>query len=181
MGNVEPRRRGRDKLEKYIIERIKFYNETKRSFEAAKRSFDDEKFEFKSEMDKYFDSLADEDGKIVVQMRDETMSFSKLICQRISQVSVEFHIPKLKKILTKKQQKSVIRKHYQVNNWPGLLNLLKESGVEWEEFLKYVNITESVDTAALEKLVELGDVDKELVIDCSNSKIKTEYYKVTEK
>ena len=99
----------------------------------------------------------------------------------LSQITVTFDTNKLKKVLTKKQQKSVIRKHYKVNNWPGLLNLLKESGVEWKEFLKYVDVSEDVDEAALEKLVELGEVKPEKIVDCSNATVKTQYYKLTEK
>jgi hypothetical protein len=75
----------------------------------------------------------------------------------------------------------VIQKHYQVNNWPGLLKLLKESGVEWKNFLKYVDVSESVNEGQLEQLVELGELDSEEVKACSKAKIKTQYYKLTEK
>lgn len=171
----------KDKLVNYIQDRIKFYWESKRTFDATQRSFNEEKLDFKHEMDKYFDILADEDNKITIDLREEVRGIKRVICQRISQVQVTFDTNKLKKVLTKKQQKSVIRKHYKVNNWPGLLNLLKESGVEWKEFLKYVDVSEDVDEAALEKLVELGEVKAENIVDCSNATVKTQYYKLTEK
>lgn len=171
----------KDKLINYVQDRIKFYWESKRTFDATQRSFNEEKIDFKHEMDKYFDLLADEDGKIMIDLREEIRGIKRIICQRVSQVQVSFDTNKLRKVLTKKQQKSVIRKHYKVNNWPGLLNLLKESGVEWKEFLKYVEVSEDVDEAALEKLVELGEVNTEELIDCSEAKVKTQYYKLTEK
>ena len=171
----------KDKLVNYIQDRIKFYWESKRTFDATSRSFEEEKLDFKKEMDKYFDMLADEDGKIMIDLREEIRGIKRVICQRISQVEVKFDINKLKKVLTKKQQKYVVRKHYKVNNWPGLLNLLKESGVEWKEFLKYVDVSEDVDEKALEKLVELGEVDIDEIKDCSSTRIKTQYYKLTEK
>lgn len=165
----------------YVSERIKFFWETKRTFEATQRSFNDEKFEFKQEMDKYFDAVADEDNKFMVDLRAEVKGVKKVACQRISHVEIKFDVEKLKGVLNKEQRKSVIKKHYQVNNWPGLLNLLKESGVEWKEFLKFVDVSESVDESALERLVELGEVGTDEIIDCSESKVKTQYYKLTEK
>lgn len=171
----------KDKLVNYIQDRIKFYWESKRTFDATSRSFEEEKIDFKKEMDKYFDMLADEDGKIMIDLREEIRGIKRVICQRISQVEIKFDTNKLKKVLTKKQQKYVVRKHYKVNNWPGLLNLLKESGVEWKEFLKYVDVSEDVDEKALEKLVELGEVDIDEIKDCSSTRIKTQYYKLTEK
>lgn len=171
----------KDKLISYVQDRIKFYWESKRTFDATQRSFNEEKIDFKHEMDKYFDLLADEDGKIMIDLREEIRGIKRIICQRVSQVQVSFDTNKLRKVLTKKQQKSVIRKHYKVNNWPGLLNLLKESGVEWKEFLNYVEVSEDVDEAALEKLVELGEVNAENIVDCSKATVKTQYYKLTEK
>lgn len=171
----------REKLVNYISDRIKYYWESKRTFEATQRSFNEEKFDFKNEMDKYFDLVSDDDNKFMVDLRTEIKGIKKVICQRVSQVEVKFDVNKLKDVLDKKQQKKVLKKHYQVNNWPGLLNLLKESGVEWKEFLKYVDVSETVDEAALEKLVELGEVDTDEIIDCSESRIKTQYYKLTEK
>lgn len=167
--------------EQWAKERIKYYWERKRTYESTKRSFEDDKYEFNQEMDRYFDVVADEDGKVIVNLEGMFKGVKKLICQRISQVKVEFDIKKLDKILSKEQRKKVIQKHYQVNNWPGLLKLLKESGVEWKKFLKYVNVSESVDEGKLEQLVELGELNSEEVKACSKTKIKTQYYKLTEK
>lgn len=167
--------------EEWAKQRIQYYWERKRTYEATKRSFEDDKYEFTNEMDRYFDVVADEDGKVTVNLGGMFKGVSRLICQKISQVKVEFDTNKLRKVLDKKQQRQVIQKHYQVNNWPGLLKLLKDSGVEWSEFLKYVDVSESVRENVLEQLVELGEVDAEKVKKCSSAKIKTQYYKVTEK
>lgn len=167
--------------EQWVADRIKYYWERKRNFEATKRSFDDDKYEFNNEMDRYFDTVADDDGKVIVNLDGLFKGVKKIVCQRISQVKVEFNISKLSKVLTKDQRKKVIDKHYRVVNWPGLLKLLKESGVEWKQFLKYVEVTEEVNEGALEKLVELAEVDADAIKACSSTKIKTQYYKITEK
>ena len=181
MAKGRSKEKEREKLLRYISDRIQFYWETKKTFEGVQRSFDDEKIDFKREMDKYFDMVSDDDNKFAIDLRTEVRGIKKVICQKISQVEIKFDVKKLKDVLTKKQQKAVIKKHYQVINWPGLLNLLKESGVEWKEFLKYVEISESVDEKALDKLFELGEIDAEEIQKCSDTRIKTQYYKLTEK
>lgn len=167
--------------EQWITERIKYYWERKRTYELTKRSFDEDKYEFNTEMDKYFDIVADEDGKFTINLDGMYKGIKKIVCQRISQVKVEFDIKKLDKILTKEQRKKVVQKHYQVNNWPGLLKLLKDSGVDWKQFLKYVDVSETVRDSVLEQMVELGELNADEVKKCGNVKIKTQYYKVTEK
>lgn len=167
--------------EQWAADRIKYYWERKRNYEATKRSFDDDKYEFNNEMDRYFDVVADDDGKITVDLRETVRGVKKIICQRITQVKVNFNIDKLRKVLTREQQKKVIRKHYKVVNWPGLMKLLKESGVDWKKFLKCVEVSEEVDEGVLEQLAELGEVNAEKVKSCSEAKIRTQYYKITEK
>lgn len=167
--------------EQWITERIKYYWERKKTYELSKRSFDDDKYEFNTEMDKYFDVVADDDGKFTINLDGMYKGVKKLVCQRISQIKVEFNISKLDKILTKEQRRKVIQKHYQVNNWSALLTLLKDSGVDWKQFTKYVDITESVRDSVLEQMVELGELNADDVKKCSSAKIRTQYYKLTEK
>lgn len=176
-----PRGQKKYTAEQWAKDRIQYYWERKRTYEATKRSFDDDKYEFNQEMDRYFDVVADEDGKIIVDLRETIRGVKKIICQRISQVSVEFDVNKLKNILTREQQKKVLQKHYKVVNWPGLMKLLKESGVDWKKFLKCVEVSESVRENVLEQLVELGEVNAEEAKACSKAKIRTQYYKITEK
>lgn len=173
----------KQKYDKYqwAADRIKYFWERKRTYEATKRSFEDDKFEFNNEMDRYFDEVSDDDGKFTIDMKDTIKGVSKIICQKITQTVIHFDVKKLRKVLTKEQQKKVIQKHYQINNWPGLFTFLKESGVDWKEFLKYVDVSESAKVNVIEKMVELGEVDAETIKKCSNVKIKTQYYKITEK
>lgn len=167
--------------EQWAKDRIKYYWECKRNYEASKRAFDDDKLEFNNQMDRYFDVVADEDGKVTINLEGMFKGVTKIICQKISQVKVEFNINKLNKILTKEQRKKVIQKHYQVNNWPGLLRLLKDSGVDWKQFLKYVDVLETVNEKQLEQLVDIGELNSDEVKECSRARIKTQYYKITEK
>ena len=162
-------------------QRIKYFWEQKRIFDATKANFENDKYEFYNEMDRYFDSAADDDGKVIIDLRDSVKGVRKIICQKVTQMNITFNPVKIKKLLSKKEQKLVINKHYKVINWPGLLNLLKESGVEWKKFLKYVEITEEVNQKELDKLIDLGLLDIDDAKACASTKAKTQYYKITEK
>ena len=61
------------------------------------------------------------------------------------------------------------------------MKFLKESGVDWKKFLKYIEVSESVNEGQLEQLVELGEVNADEAKACSKAKIRTQYYKITEK
>lgn len=178
---IMPKGQKKYTAEQWAKDRIQYFWERKRTYEATKRSFEDDKFEFNQEMDRYFDVVADEDGKIIIDLRETVRGIKKIICQRISQVKVEFDIDKLRNILTKEQQKKVIQKHYNVINWPALMNLMKDAGINWKEFLKCVDVSETVRENILEQMVELGEVNIEDIKACSNAKIRTQYYKITEK
>lgn len=162
-------------------QRIKYFWEQKRIFDATKANFENDKYEFYNEMDKYFDTAADDDGKVIISMKDTVKGVSRIICQKITQMNITFNVNKIKKLLSKKEQKLVIKKHYKIINWPGLFKLLKDSGVEWNEFLKCVEVTEEVNQNELDKLIELGLLDIDKVKKCASSKVKSQYYKITEK
>ena len=167
-------------IKQYVTDMIKWYHDIKISRDATERSFQDAKFDFNTCMEKYFDAVSNEDGKVEVEVED-IKNIKKIIVTRVTPSTVEWDCERLKKLLNKKERKLVIQKHYKVINWKGLFDLLKESGVDFKEFLKYVEITESVRDKQLDKLVELGALDEGEVKNCSSVKLKGSYYKLTEK
>lgn len=164
----------------YVEDMVKWYRNIKSSRDATERTFNDAKFDFSNCMDKYFDAVANEDGKLEVEV-DDIKNIKKIIVSRITPSTVEWDTKRLRGILSKKEQKLVIHKHYQVINWKGLFDFLKASGVDFKQFLKYVEVTETVSDKQLDKLVELGAVDEEEVKECSSVRLKGSYYKLTEK
>lgn len=167
-------------VKQYVDAMVRWYHGIKLSRDNVERSFQDAKFDFSNCMDMYFDAVANEDGKVEVDVED-VKNIKKVIITRVTPSSVEWDCEKLKKILSPKERKLVIQKSYQVTNWKGLFDLLKESGVDFKEFLKYVEVTETVRDKQLDKLVELGTVDEEEVKACSSVKLKGSYYRLTEK
>ena len=167
-------------VKQYVSDMVKWYHGIKMSRDVVERNFQDAKFDFNTCMDRYFDVAANEDGKVEVDIED-VKNVKKVIVTKVTPSVVEWDCKKLKQLLNSKERKLVIQKHYQVTNWKGLFDFLKESGVDFKEFLKYVEVTESVRDKQLDKLVELGAVDEEEVKACSSVKLKGSYYKLTEK
>lgn len=164
----------------YVSDMVKWYHDIKLSRDSAERTFNDAKLDFGRCMEMYFDDVANEDGKVEVDVED-IKNVRKIIVTRVTPSTVSWDIKKLKSLLSKKEQKMVIQKSYTVTNWRGLFDLLRESGVDFKEFLKYVEVSETVRDKQLDKLIELGMVDGMEVKECSSVKLKSSYYKLTEK
>ncbi|MDE7433285.1 MAG: hypothetical protein K2N34_15425, partial [Lachnospiraceae bacterium] len=112
---------------------------------------------------------------------EDIKNVKKIIVTKVTPSKVVWDCKKLKLLLNPKERKLVIQKHYQVIDWRGLFGLLKEAGVDFKEFLKYVEVTETVRDTQLDKLIELGAIDEEEVKACSSVKLNGSYYKLTEK
>lgn len=164
----------------YVEDMVKWYHGMKISHDSMERNFQEAKSDFNICMERYFDVLADEDGKVEVEVND-IKNVRKIIVTKVTPSNVKWDIEKLKNILSNKERKVVIQKQYSVVNWKGLFDLLKNSGVDFKEFLKYVEVSESVNEKQLDKLIDLGMVDGEEAKKCSSVNIKYCYYKLAEK
>lgn len=167
-------------VKQYVDDMVRWYHGVKLTRDTVDRNFQDAKLDFNKCMERYFDAVSNEDNKVEVESED-IKNVKKIIVTKVQQSTVEWDIESLKQLLSQKERKLVIQKHYQVINWKGLFSLLKESGVDFKDFLKYVDVTETVNDKQLDKLVELGVIDEKEVKECSSVKIKSCHYRLTEK
>ena len=169
----------RQSTKDYVENVILWYYESKKAFDNHKAGFEGVKYDFKNIMEQHFDRFA-EDNKITIYTGDKYSGVKNLIVTKINPSKVIWNIKKLKSILDKKQRKVVIKKSYSVNNWNGLFELLKNSGVDFKEFMKYVSYEEYVVESALDKLIDLGLVDEGEVKECADIKFSTPSYRIKE-
>lgn len=167
----------------FVRELALYYYQQKLTRDNVQRSFEDAKYEFKQQMDRYYDSAADDDGKVEIDVsgKQNFVGLKSLVMTRVQPASIVWNTEALHGVLNKAQRKQVLRKKYTVTNWVRLMKLLKDAGVDWQDFLKCVNVTEEVNEQALDKLVDLGEVDEEQVKACSEVKLGTPSYRFTEK
>lgn len=170
-------------IKEFVKELALYYYRQKQTRDHVERSFEDARYEFKQQMDRYFDMAADDDGKLEIDVGKNAnfAGLKSLVMTRVQPAKVIWDVEGLRGVLSKEQRKQVLRKKHTVTNWGKLFKLLKDAGVDWHEFLKCISITEEVDEKALEKLVDLGEVNEDEVKACSEVKLGTPSYRFTEK
>ena len=166
---------------RYARDMVIWFYELKKKFDAQKNAFEENKADFKRAMDKYYNLIADEDGKVVIDPRDVLSGCKKITVTRVTPSKVIFDIDGIKSLLSKENKKLVIKKNYSITNWIGLFQLLKSYGVDFKEFMKYAKCEEVVDSEQLDRLVELGEVDEATVRKYITVKTSSSYYKVMDK
>lgn len=163
----------------WIEERIRYFWERKRVFDSTKLAFEEDKEEFYLDMDKWFDTLSGGENKIKISLNATVKGVSNIICTRVITPLITYK-DELKKSMSKEQIKKVYKNKYEVKNWTGLLQLIKDAGIKRKDFLKYVECKEYVDEAALANLIEVGDVNEMDVRDCIVVRGTKRYYKISE-
>ena len=164
----------------YLKDVIYWYYETKKTADGIKKSFEEAKYDFGNIMEDIFDMFA-EDNKVKISSDGRYANIKHIIVTKVVPSKVFWHVNELKKLLSKKERKLVIRKVYSVKDWKGLLGFLKDSGIDFNEFKKYVTITEEVNEKELDKLIDLGLVNEEDVKNCCSISMKRPQYRITEK
>ena len=104
----------------------------------------------------------------------------KLKVTRVRKKSILWDIDKLKKKLDKKVVKKIITKKYTINDMNGLVEYLKECGVNPKKFKKFLTVDEELNEVELNRLYDLGEIDKEHVNGCYKMEMSEPYIKLTE-
>lgn len=164
----------------YVRDVIYWYYETKKTADGVKKSFEEAKYDFGNIMEDFFDMFA-EDNKIKISSEGRYANIKNIIVTKVVPTKVFWHVNELKKLLSKKERKLVIKKVYSVKDWKGLFDFLKNKGIDFNEFKKYVNITEEVNEKELDKLIDLGFIDDEDVKNCCSISMRRPQYRITEK
>jgi hypothetical protein len=147
---------------------------TKKNIENA---FVDQKNEFENIMDVLYKRFSNEDGNVYVEGGEVDNKVIKV--HKVQTSKVEWNFDKLRKLLGKDSEEVIVKK-FEVVNFPLLIKLAKEYGIPWSKFKKCIEYEDMVNERALDKLIDLGIVDKDEVKDCANVKLNRPYYKLTE-
>ena len=104
----------------------------------------------------------------------------KLKVTRVRKKSITWDIDKLKKKLDKKVIKKIVTKNYTINDMNGLIEYLKECGVNPKKFKKFLTVDEELNEIELNRLYDLGEINKEQVNGCYKLEMSEPYIKLTE-
>lgn len=165
----------------YIKNSVIWFYQKKKEFEVQKEIFEDSKKSFEHDMDKYYSQIVDENGEAKVNVKDELFDLEYIKVTKVSSVKLDFNVEGIKKLLSKADAKSVIKKSYTITDWPGLFNLLKSNGVSFSEFMKFASVTEEVIPEQIDRLVDLGKLDEADVRKNVVTRKGKTYYRLTGK
>lgn len=133
--------------------------------------------EFTEAMDEYFGSLsAGRKNALFEDIDGDLIQVSK-----VERTTIEWLPEKLRKRVTLPVWRKLVRKHYEVTDMPGLIQYLKSCGVDPNIFKAFINVTETVDEKAIERLGDLGELTPHNIAGCYLVHTSKPYYKLKRK
>ena len=98
---------------------------------------------------------------------------------RVQNTSIEYDIDKLAKALGPKRAKRVIKRRYTVADTDRLVQLCKDHGISRAELMACLDAERTVDEAALDKMVDVGDVAMDTLQGAFTVREGKRYYRIT--
>lgn len=144
-------------------------------FKIVKEQYEDQKKKLSLGIRNYMYS------KDYSQLDFKSREFGKVHVTHIIRKSIVWNVEKLRKSLDKDLADQVIEKKYIVNNMPGLIKLLKKSGVSPKQFKEFITVEEKVNQQKMNELSEIGEIDREDIEGCYELKEADGYLKINVK
>lgn len=164
----------------YLRNSLLFFYESKVNYDKHTKSFETIKAEFESDMELYFDKYANEDGEIRLKTNDTYAGTIGIKVKKVEPTKVTINpVTFLRKCKDKLLRKKIVKNGYQVTDVMGLLKYLKEQGISYKDVKSFIKRVPNVDYDALNNAVDLGELDPELVKECSEINFRKPYYKFT--
>lgn len=152
-----------------------------RKNKEQKEEFDSEKRSLVKDIGRWLSELGEDEFSFDVQ-EGESSFLSEgdevLTCKVIRPKSVKYDGKAVYDKIGKPNAKVVVSKQYSVNDMNGLIELLKEYGVDPKRFKKYISVGYTVDEKKLEQLYDTGIVKLEDLKGCYTVEKKTPYLSI---
>lgn len=151
-------------------EMVNTYFETKEKFEKIKERFENIKKEFYRASEEEMQN--NKVSKFGVSFFNKEYEVVK-----VQPTKVSFDIGYLERCLSKEQLKAIIKKTYTIND-DKFFAYLKEIGADPKIVKSFITTDKSVDKDEVDRLAEIGEIDKNKVLEASTITFGTPSYKV---
>lgn len=168
---------GTDRELDRITSNVRSFFKRYEKFKAIEEQYKELQSEFNEDMDSYFDRLAA--NRKTAKFEDTNGDV--LSVTRVAPTKIEWIPEKLRARVTKPIWKQLVKKHYEVINMPGLIKYLKSRGVDPIIFRSFIEVTETVDEKAIERLGDIGKLTPHNIAGCYMVKSSKPYYKLKRK
>ena len=113
----------------------------------------------------------DEQNLKEIEVESDDFDDKVIVAKKVEKALIEYYADKLKEKLDSEVLNEIIIKTYMINDINGLISLLKNAGVNPQEFKKYVDVSQIVNKEAIKRLYSVGDITKEDIKGCYDAKI----------
>ena len=129
----------------------------------------------KQELDPMLEEYFDDSGSKVVAF-SSLSGDDRLVVRKVERTTIEWDAAKLEKRVPKDVARRVIKKHYHIDNMPGLIEYLKYCGVDPNIFKQYIRAEKYVDQKEVDRLSELGMISVRNISGCYRVKCQKPYF-----
>lgn len=162
-------------MQNKIYSVIKKFYTLNSEFKEYEKKFALKKEQLMSVLDEYFDTHDETEISI------ESTAGDVYTCKKVQSSKVIFDIDKIEKKYGRKDCSTFIDRKYTINDFKGLVKLLKSYGVKSEEFKKFIDVDKTVNESNLNKLYEMGILKIEDLEGMYTIRKNKPYYKVNKK
>lgn len=125
------------------------------------------------------EAFENDEQKIILS--DEKIDDVSYSVTKVESKKIIYDLEKLKKDLSKESYKHIITKKVSITNQELLLTTLKDAGISLSEVKKFLSIEDVVDEKTLEQDLQVGKIDKKIIVkDSKVENSKEPYYIVKE-
>jgi hypothetical protein len=156
-----------------VKELIKQTYEDAKQINALKKQYE----ENRKKIEQFFDDKKIDELSVKY---DGSLGNTQIIVRKIEQARINYFADKLKKKLDKEIFNEISTKQYEITDIKGLMKLLKNAGVSFKDFSKYVSITDVIDKNKIIELYDVGDITGKDLKGCFDATI-SKSIRITEK
>lgn len=168
---AEQKKKSNYTKEQFIPFVKEFYNEQK-EFKETQERFNTIKQLFYNDAEELFNY----EGISKLVIDNDDLEGNELVVNKVQKTSVIFDVDALENNLSKKMCKDVIDKSYTITDINRLIVYLKSCGVDPKVFKSFINVNKTVDEKKLDKLADLGLINKEQFEGCYTLKRQKPYF-----
>lgn len=160
------------------------YQQAKEELDDITEKANQFKATFKEAMMEYTDAAKSK--KVVFDDVDGTflpehLAGASLVVNRVEKTSIEWDADKLAKRVDKSIANKIIRKQYRIADMRGLIEYLKECGVDPKVFKKFIIVDRTVDEQAIDRLGDTGELSTNAISGCYTVKCQKPYFTMSVK
>lgn len=124
------------------------------------------------QIQEYFDATRLKEFTVAADAENDV----SLVARKVERATINYDANKLKEKLAPDVFNEIVVKQYVINDFAGLVSMLKAAGVSPAEFKKFVAVNTSINKAEVKRLYGTGDITKADIKGCYTASVTKSIY-----